>query len=204
MIDQAAHDALYDEAFYAYSRDPADRPRHLAMGDVLAEVLDGCHTVFDVGCGSAIFIERLYSLGFDVWGCDGSNHALAAVAPQIRDRVKLWDISAWAGRNVAARLPIDASMCIEVAEHLDAKFADDFINLIAFFAESRIIFSAAPPGQPGTNHVNCQAPAYWLEKFGARGWIPDGMRTPRLRGLMVERFTAHCEYNENFWVLRRR
>jgi hypothetical protein len=56
------------------------------------------------------------------------------------------------------------AVCLEVAEHIESQFADTIVqNLVA--ASDRVFFSAAIPGQGGTNHVNLQYPDYWAEKF---------------------------------------
>lgn len=62
----------------------------------------------------------------------------------------------------------DLIRCLEVAEHLDAAHADVFAESIARHGDI-VLFSAAIPGQRGTDHVNEQWPSYWIEKFAQVG-----------------------------------
>lgn len=55
--------------------------------------------------------------------------------------------------------PFDVAESLEVAEHFEAKYAQNFINLLTSLSDI-IIFSAAIPLQGGTHHVNEQPPAY--------------------------------------------
>jgi hypothetical protein len=56
-----------------------------------------------------------------------------------------------------------------VAEHLNPDQSDQFIdNLVRL--SSRVLFSAAPPGQGGRNHINERPPGYWKGLFERRGY----------------------------------
>jgi hypothetical protein len=56
--------------------------------------------------------------------------------------------------------------CFEVAEHVLAEFADALVSLLAKTAPI-VVFTAAPPGQGGSGHVNEQPADYWIAKFAA-------------------------------------
>lgn len=63
----------------------------------------------------------------------------------------------------------DLAMSLEVAEHINAQYAERFINKIT--ASSNIVlFSAATPQQGGQNHVNEQWPDYWDALFSRNGF----------------------------------
>jgi hypothetical protein len=58
---------------------------------------------------------------------------------------------------------------LEVAEHLVASSADDFVcSLVA--AGKVVLFGAAIPIQDGQNHINEQWSYYWIEKFKSHGY----------------------------------
>ena len=44
------------------------------------------------------------------------------------------------------------------------------MNLLVLSGAAYVVFTAAPPGQDGHHHVNCQPQSYWLSKFLARGY----------------------------------
>ena len=60
--------------------------------------------------------------------------------------------------------PFDLAQSLEVAEHLDKAYAQNFISLLTSLS-SIILFSAAIPHQDGTHHINCQPPSYWAKMF---------------------------------------
>jgi hypothetical protein len=73
----------------------------------------------------------------------------------------------------------DLAVCLEVAEHLPASASP---KLIAFLTTAApvVLFSAAPPKQGGTNHINERWPAFWRELFAARGFVRLDPFRPRV------------------------
>ncbi|MCL2768450.1 MAG: class I SAM-dependent methyltransferase [Synergistaceae bacterium] len=64
----------------------------------------------------------------------------------------------------------DLAISTEVAEHVEDANADAFIETL-INASDIIVFSAAVPGQGGTNHVNEQWPQYWIDKFSKHDFV---------------------------------
>jgi hypothetical protein len=58
----------------------------------------------------------------------------------------------------------DLAMSVEVAEHLPATRASQFVASIARHSDAAL-FSAAIPGQGGAHHLNEQWPSYWADLF---------------------------------------
>jgi hypothetical protein len=48
------------------------------------------------------------------------------------------------------------------------------VALLASAGES-LVFTAAPPGQGGTDHVNEQPPDYWISRFAKQGLVHDAV-----------------------------
>ncbi len=150
--------------------------------DVVADALyrqfrpGGCT---DVGCGPGMVVRRLRELGVEAWGLDGSRHALAYAHADVRPFLDLVDIT-------APGVPVNRSpkdgliICTEVAEHLEARHAAGLVALLCA-PMAPIVFTAAPPGQDGHHHVNCQPQAYWLGMFAERGVICDWEATSTLK-----------------------
>jgi hypothetical protein len=63
----------------------------------------------------------------------------------------------------------DVALCLEVAEHVDAKHAKHLIRELCRVSRA-VVWSAAIPGQGGDGHVNEQPPSYWNMLFEQRGW----------------------------------
>jgi predicted secreted protein len=55
----------------------------------------------------------------------------------------------------------------EVAEHIDESAIDFYLDTIS---NTKILaMTAAPPGDGGHHHVNCQLPDYWIDKLRDKG-----------------------------------
>src|SRR5262249_51654275 len=61
----------------------------------------------------------------------------------------------------------EMAVCLEVGEHLNPARADTFVDDLTRLAPV-VVFSAAIPGQGGTNHINEQWPSYWTALFAKR------------------------------------
>jgi SAM-dependent methyltransferase len=118
-------------------------------------------SVIDIGCGPGCYLVPFKRHGCEILGVDACPTA-GRVIPGNFERVDL-------------RFPytppnrFDLALCIEVAEHLEAEWADVLIETLAGCTDT-ILFSAAVPGQPGQYHVNVQSPEFWLSKFADRGY----------------------------------
>jgi SAM-dependent methyltransferase len=122
-------------------------------------------SVVDVGCGVGTWLASWRALGVaDVLGIDGSwvDRAMLQIPP-----------SCFEPRDLTSPIRLerrfDLAMSLEVAEHLDARYADDFVASLVALAPA-VLFSAAIPGQGGRHHVNEQWPEYWRDKFARHGY----------------------------------
>src|SRR5262249_15823855 len=61
----------------------------------------------------------------------------------------------------------EMAVCLEVGEHLIPAWVVCFVDELTRLAPV-IAFSAAIPGQGGTNHINEQWPSYWTALFAKR------------------------------------
>jgi hypothetical protein len=63
----------------------------------------------------------------------------------------------------------DLVQCLEVAEHLPPAASETLLDNITRHG-TRVLFSAAVPGQGGENHINERSCEYWRDRFAARGY----------------------------------
>lgn len=115
-------------------------------------------SVIDLGCGSGLFLLGFIANGADTLGIDGEPEG-----GKLIPNFKVADLRQLKAKELITHT-YDLALSLEVAEHLEEKYADNFVNIVASSAD-RIIFSAAKPGQVGTNHYNCQPKEYWLDLF---------------------------------------
>jgi hypothetical protein len=58
---------------------------------------------------------------------------------------------------------VDVALSFEVAEHIDPEYASMLVANLTRRLPTRVIMTAAPPGQGGIAHVNCQPKQYWID-----------------------------------------
>jgi len=117
--------------------------------------------VIDVGCAVGENIEEFIRQGIEAYGLEGSSAAMEFL------QVPCWRVLFHDLREPITELPwdwhpVDLVLCVEVAEHIEPEFAAMFVNNLKALGK-RILITAAPPGQDGTHHVNCQPQEYWEE-----------------------------------------
>jgi len=96
----------------------------------------------------------------------------------------------------------DLVVCIEVAEHLPESAADTLCDTIVGHMGRYLLFTAAPPGQRGNGHINCQLSQYWMRKFSDRGLGYRKNLVKRLRGTWGKVLKAqhrHLAKNVQIW-----
>jgi hypothetical protein len=83
------------------------------------------------------------------------------------------DLSEFLQRDLTLEVDLgrkfDLVLCLETGEHLPASAAPTLVKSLTHHADL-ILFSAAVPGQGGTNHINERPMSYWLDKFEACGY----------------------------------
>ena len=132
-----------------------------------------------------ILIDRFSPNSVVDFGCGGGAFPKAFIKNQILDVLGIEGEWALQFGNMSAEswllikdltLPIDLqrkfdlAVCLEVAEHLPAEFARVLIKSLVDSSD-RIAFSAAIPGQDGTDHINLAFPEYWARLFAEEGYF---------------------------------
>jgi len=132
-------------------------------------------SVLDVGCGVGTWLAEWGRAGVpDVLGLDG-DYVDRGALEITRDQFAPTDLQ----RPFSLGRTFDLVQTLEVAEHLDESCADAFVESLARHGDT-ILFSAAPPGQGGTHHVNEQWPSYWAEKFARAGYAAYDIIRPQI------------------------
>lgn len=166
--------AIYNQEFYAqYEREAVG---YLIIAHAIHSTIK-FKSILDVGCGPGRVMHHLMELGHDVYGFDGSRHALEAAPVAVRPYIECKNLvtdEVDFGRH-------DLVISTELAEHLDAEHADRLVEIVTRHASDRIFWAAAIPGQGGLDHVNEQLPEYWYEKFGNHDFIVDAEATLAVR-----------------------
>jgi SAM-dependent methyltransferase len=155
----------YTGDYYDSLRDGARHSAEVVVPLLLRLVRPG--SVVDVGCGRGTWLGVFREHGVeDVWGVDGE-YVDRARLEILDERFLAHDLT----RPLRLGRPFDLAVSLEVAEHLPAECAEEFVNSLTRLAPL-VLFSAAAPHQGGMHHVNEQWPAYWARFFAARGFVP--------------------------------
>lgn len=123
-------------------------------------------SVLDVGCGGGAHISALRERGIDAFGVD-------LAAPE-EDGFMRQDLK----EPLTLGRRFEWVLCWEVAEHLPPDCAETLCDSLArhmLQPDGRLLFTAAPPGQRGPGHINCQPAGYWRLLLQDRGlhWQRD-------------------------------
>jgi len=164
--------------YYAEDMYERDRTRDSARIVVpMVVALTHPSSVLDVGCGRGAWLGEFKAQGIaKIVGLDG-DYLKPSTLLFPADRFRPTDLS---GKFEIPPGRFDLAMCLEVAEHLPAPNSRHLVRLLTS-AAPQVLFSAAPPGQEGEGHINCQPLSYWrkiFEEFGFR--MLDPFR-PKLR-----------------------
>lgn len=119
-------------------------------------------SVLDVGCGQGHAVQWFRDHIGSAEGIDGLPRNVAeAVTPIYQHDL----------RDGAYAVPSDLVWSCEVAEHVEPRFVDNYLDTLA---SGRVVaMTHAMPDQAGYHHVNCQPSDYWIERMVARGYVHD-------------------------------
>jgi len=151
-------------------------------------------SLLDVGCGAGTWLRAALDLGVkEVAGIEGvpipkEELLIPAGCIQVQDLSRPWNL----GRR------FDLVLCLEVAEHLEEKFAPLLIRSLTEHTDW-ILFSAAVPLQSGQNHVNCQWPEFWQQLFNQNGFVCEDT----LREVIWNDERIEPWYRQNLFTARR-
>jgi SAM-dependent methyltransferase len=154
---------VYDNSFFDYINEGSTRSAKKIVP--LLMQMTSPRSVLDIGCGAGAWLNVWGKAGLDEWiGVDGDYvDAEKLLIPE----------SHFHRRDLSVAFDLDRMFDLvctfEVAEHIVAERADEFVGNIVRHGDV-IAFSAATPGQGGEFHVNEQPYDYWRSKFLARGY----------------------------------
>jgi hypothetical protein len=185
----------YDYAFYDYINRGSARSA-LTVVPLMSKIIN-VDSVVDFGCGQGAWLRQWKRSGAkEVLGLDGDYVNREALLIENSEFKKL-DLSG----IVDLGRKFDLVQSLEVAEHVRESSADTFVENLVRHGDL-ILFSAAPVGQGGHDHVNEQPYEYWRDKFLKYDYIlVDWLRTAVKDAPEVE---SWYRYNSFIFVRRTR
>jgi SAM-dependent methyltransferase len=191
------HDMIYDSEYYATTVEgPAVRSAKTISNSIFVEFAP--KRVVDIGCGTGALLEAFRERGCEVFGLEYSDTALKYCSTRHLNVAK-FDLERDLIKN---DWRFDVAVSMEVAEHLPEKIADRYVDALTRMAPI-IVFTAAPPGQAGADHVNLQPPQYWILKFRQRGFDHAEKLSERLSENWKAAGDVETWYHKNLMIFQR-
>jgi hypothetical protein len=124
--------------------------------DAILKAYPEIKSVYDCGCAIGDYVNGFNARRLMADGFEGSE----AVLPHVVDpNVFIRDL-----RIPIEAPPHDLCMSFEVAEHIETEYANVYVRNLCYLSDN-VLITAAPPGQLGVGHVNCQYQSYWIDLF---------------------------------------
>lgn len=150
---------VYDEEFYRYINAGSIRSAQTIVPLLFDMLPVPIQSVLDVGCGAGAWLSVWRDHDVDILGLDNDYVKLDSL---------LIDPASFEAADLRQDFDLqrrfDLVQSLEVAEHLPEQAAAGFVAALCRHSDI-VLFSAAPPGQGGENHVNEQAYDYWRDLF---------------------------------------
>ena len=129
-------------------------------------------SIVDFGCGIGTWLAAAKQIdrNISVLGLDG-DYVDRNMLMVEKEEFSPIDLT----KEIDLHRRFDMAISLEVAEHLDEKYADTFIDTLCRHSDI-VLFSAAHVGQGGDGHVNEQPISYWIDKFEKRDYVWHDIR----------------------------
>ena len=155
--------SLYTKQFYYMQTSGAIRSAQIIVPMVI-NILGKIDSVIDFGCGTASWLYVFEQYGAsELLGVDHNvDESFLCIDSKNFFRYDLC-------KPIDLSKKYDLAVSLETAEHLPEENAKIFIDSLCRHSDA-VLFSAAIPGQVGTDHVNCKYPSYWAKYFSSNGY----------------------------------
>jgi len=159
---------FYTPALYEKIKDNGYNFAKIIIPELKKIKQNNLFNVLDVGCGGGSFLKGCEIQNLDIIGVDAPHVKGSLQILNSKIQYENLEKPLFVKKN-GTSLYFDLCVSLEVAEHIDQKYSDIFIDSLCRHSDL-ILFSAAQPGQPGINHINCQNLDFWIKKFEKRGY----------------------------------
>ena len=171
--DKGGGSAPYDAGFYAARRDVSLQSAGVIVPILLSYVQP--RSVVDIGCGLGTWLKAFRAAGItDVMGYDGDYVDRGAL---------LIEPSRFCPTDLRADGRLQRSFDFTGGRRTPAGTVCPLFRAPPHFRRPVVLFSAAIPGQGGTDHINEQWQDYWRDLFLSENFHPVNIIRPAVWGL---------------------
>lgn len=153
-------------------------------------------SIIDFGCGSGDILAPFENRGVSILGIDGSK-ACQKNRKIRKDNFILFDLR----NKYKCKEKYDICFCFEVAEHIKEEYSERLIENLTE-SSSTILFTAAPYGQGGLDHINLKSYGWWIRIFQIYGFSFDEQLTDNLKKNMEKIVGIQEWYINNMMVFK--
>ena len=196
LFNKEPMDIIYSDTFYKDMNkvyEDTKTPKYVAEFLIKNFRIE---SIVDLGCGSGIFLYEFEKKGFSVLGIDGSRNALNT-AKISKNNLLVKDIT----KKINLNKKFDLVLCFEVAEHIPTKYSKNLVQNLTSLGNV-VIFTAAPPGQGGTDHINEQPKEFWVNLFEKEGFYLDKDSSKKMSSYLKSKKTVWWIY-ENLIIFQK-
>ena len=166
-----ASNKLYGDTFYSKRNSDTENSARTILSLLFSFYKP--QSMVDFGCGVGTWLKTGAQLGvLDFLGIEGE---------WLDKKHLVINKESFVNHDLTSKINLpkkyDLAISLEVAEHIEEKYASLFIENLTK-ASDVILFSAAIPGQRGSGHVNEKWPEYWIQKFETLEYIPFDIIRP--------------------------
>lgn len=151
------------------------------------------NSVVDLGCSIGSFLEPFFLDNKIVKGYEycfeESKNGIEKI-PGLINYIEFGDVT----KNIITDKKYDCSVSIEVAEHIPEEYSEKLVENLIRLSNGFIIFTAAPPGQGGTGHINCKPKQFWVDIFNKYNYEYNKFETDKIKKECLP--TKKCGENE--------
>jgi len=193
---ETQYDSVFFQSLQKY------RPLYHFLADIIVAHLKP-ESAIDWGCGCGFILEKLQMHGItDLIGIEGSADVLPFIPETLKDKIIIADALLYRPKIY------ELAISVEVGEHIPEKDAGRFVNAVCNSASKWVWWSAAVPGQKGTDHINCQPLCIWIDIFKEVGLFePDWELLYLLKQKMLVNHNLVLGFpwlRDNFLLFRRK
>lgn len=157
--------SLYDEDFFLWHKTHVRDQAVSCMSWYIGRFPEA-KSFCDFGCGIGSYLEapnylRVNGLDFHVKGFEISEVAKQFTPTDLQPFIEYRDCT-----KPIITDRFDCVLSFETAEHIEPEGTEQFILNLVEATGQRLLFTAAPPGQDGTGHINCRFKSFWIGEIG--------------------------------------
>lgn len=169
---------LYTEDFHNYHIEWF-RKKNVNFASIVKSIYN-FDSVVDLGCSIGTFLEPFYNDGKIVKGyeyCFEESKNGIEKTPGLINHIEFGDVT----KDIISDEKYDCATTIEVAEHIPMEYSEKLVQNLVKLSKGFIVFTAAPPGQGGTGHINCQPKQFWIDIFKKYNYEFNSIETDKIR-----------------------